>query len=79
MSQYLMLRTTKIGKTQINMSIKTGDRIFVGKKTTSIKVTLANPTTDDLKDLELDDEMKAEALKVQEELKQKAIEEYEAK
>jgi len=27
-----MPRTTKIGKTQINMSIKTGDRIFVGKK-----------------------------------------------
>jgi hypothetical protein len=44
-SRYMMPRATKIGKTLIQMSIQTGERLVVGgKKNNRIKVDLGNPT-----------------------------------
>jgi hypothetical protein len=57
-SKFLMGRTTKIGKTQINMSIATGDKIFVGNKTSSVHVSLSNPTVDQLASCELNEDLK---------------------
>ena len=59
LSRYLMPRTTKIGKTQINQTIKTGDRITVGaKRNQTVKVALANPQKDDLDTCNLSEDLK---------------------
>lgn len=60
-SKFLMGRTTKIGKTQINMSIKTGERIIVGNKTRAVQVSLTNPNADQLANCELDEGLKIAA------------------
>lgn len=60
-SKYMMPRATKIGKTLIEMSIKTGDRVVVGKKENKVHVDLHNPTEDMLKDCEIDEELKKAA------------------
>lgn len=39
------------------MSIETGDRIFVGKKYTSVEVKLSNPTIDMIKECVLDEKI----------------------
>jgi hypothetical protein len=57
----MMPRATKIGKTLIDMSIKTGDRIVVGKKDNKVHVDLLNPTADMLKDCAVDDETALQA------------------
>ena len=58
-----MPRTTKIGKTQINQTIKTGDRVTVGvKRNQTVKVALANPQKDDLDTCNLSEDLKQAAL-----------------
>lgn len=54
----MMPRATKIGKTLIEMSIKTGDRIVVGKKDNKVHVDLDNPTEQMLEDCQVDEETK---------------------
>jgi|OM-RGC.v1.035007000 hypothetical protein len=53
----MMARSTKIGKTLIEMSIKTGDRVIVGKKENKVHVDLHNPTEDMLAGCVMDEEM----------------------